>query len=335
MRKILVAGLVVVGLLLPVASFGGEPDIVLTKTVGLNPGSCATSNIITVTANTGFDVTYCYRAGNPWGNSTTYTQHVLVDSVLGPIELTNMGDFDLPDGQETVITQTATITQSVTNTAWWTAGPITVTASDTATVRRDADGDYLLDENDPRINVPDPTGCFYDVRTAKIIPGGSVVPSGTGVTMLNDGSATGCYQFLVDVGVADIVNLAVTPPEGCVLWPCPRQDPPFDPFADFDSNTPQAPCTPGGASGLTCVMGAFEDTPARPGFLTAGGCQPLAFAFDFDPGDGDVINNNIPLSCAQLMPVPAPVVSARGCAAVALVLGLIGLLALRRRSAQV
>jgi len=82
-------------------------------------------------------------------------------------------------------------------------------------------------------------------------------------------------------------------------------------------------------------MGAFEDTPARPGFLTAGGCQPLAFAFDFDPGDGDVINNNIPLSCAQLMPVPAPVVSARGCAAVALVLGLIGLLALRRRSAQV
>lgn len=108
------------------------PAIELTKTVGIDPNTCAASTTITVTAGT--DVTYCYRVLNTGG--ITLTQHNLDDSELG--NLLNGFNYALVPEGSAFLTETATITQTTTNTATWTAynpGPThTVTATAAATV---------------------------------------------------------------------------------------------------------------------------------------------------------------------------------------------------------
>jgi len=273
--------------------------------------------------------------GNPSSNSVVYDTHTLVDDMLGTIVITGTA---VTPGNELVITDTTTITQTTTNTATWEAvssnygNPIlTATAVDTARVVKDTDQDGIPDEDDPRPRIADPTGCFYDVLTGEIIPGGSVAAGGAGITLVDDGSSTGCYSYLVAPPTTNTVTLNITPPADCRLASCPREDPPA--FDAFDANNnPQSPCTPGGTSGLTCIMGAFEDG-GNPGFLTDAGCQPLAFELNYDDGDGDVINNNIPLVCGA--PTPAPAMSQRGYLWAVLLLVIVGIVALRRRTVRV
>jgi hypothetical protein len=100
-----------------------QPGIVLTKTVGLDAGTCATTDSISVPAGGGgTDVYYCYTVMNT-GN-ITLTTHDLVDDQLGTL-LTAFA-YDLAPGGsiDTVaagLTVSATITQTTVNSATWTA----------------------------------------------------------------------------------------------------------------------------------------------------------------------------------------------------------------------
>jgi hypothetical protein len=113
-----------------------NPAIALTKTVGTDPGMCATSDAIEVAFGT--VVYYCYTVTNT--GDVTLSLHDLDDDVLGTI-LTGLA-YDLTPGAsvDTVaagLTISATITQTTVNTATWTAyndATVTATASASATV---------------------------------------------------------------------------------------------------------------------------------------------------------------------------------------------------------
>ena len=91
------------------------PAIVLTKTVGLDPNVCATTDDITVPANT--DVTYCYEVENT--GSVTLNLHDLDDSELGNI-FTDLA-YTLTPGASVFVTQTTPIAVTTVNTGTWTA----------------------------------------------------------------------------------------------------------------------------------------------------------------------------------------------------------------------
>jgi hypothetical protein len=92
-----------------------NPQIELTKTVGLNPGFCADTDEISVTAGT--EVTYCYTVENT-GN-VVLNIHDLVDSELGV--LLDTFNYYLVPGASIFLTQEATINVTTVNTATWTA----------------------------------------------------------------------------------------------------------------------------------------------------------------------------------------------------------------------
>lgn len=115
------------------------PSVVLTKTVGLDSGTCATSNTLNVPAGGGgTDVYYCYEVTN--NGTITLSLHDLVDDQLGQL-LTGF-PYDLAPGEtiDTVgagLTFSATITQTTVNSATWTAfndSQTTASASASATV---------------------------------------------------------------------------------------------------------------------------------------------------------------------------------------------------------
>ncbi len=91
------------------------PSIVVTKTVGLNPAVCATTQEITVT--TGATVYYCYSVQNT-GN-ITLTTHDLTDSALGAI-LSGFA-YTLTPGASVFVTASAVLTQTTVNLAEWEA----------------------------------------------------------------------------------------------------------------------------------------------------------------------------------------------------------------------
>lgn len=116
----------------PVAA--GLPSIVLTKTVGTDGGSCATTTSTSV--GYGSTVYYCYTVQNT-GN-VTLTHHTLTDDVLGTV----LGPgfvYNLAPGASAFITESYVVmTDTITNNALWTAyisGTNTVaTATASATV---------------------------------------------------------------------------------------------------------------------------------------------------------------------------------------------------------
>lgn len=91
------------------------PTISVKKTVGLDPGVCATETNITIPATT--TVTYCYMVTNT--GPLTLTHHTLEDSELGM--LLNDFLFTLIPGASAYLTHTAIITETTTNVATWTA----------------------------------------------------------------------------------------------------------------------------------------------------------------------------------------------------------------------
>jgi hypothetical protein len=128
MRTTTIAATLLLALTLPLPVAAGwtpAKGISLEKTAGLDPGTCAGTNAITVTAGT--DVTYCYTMTNSTG--ITLSKHDLFDDKLGIILLD--ASIDVPPGGSTSVTQTATINTTTVNVATWTASEsiiITVTA---------------------------------------------------------------------------------------------------------------------------------------------------------------------------------------------------------------
>ncbi|MEW5986903.1 MAG: SBBP repeat-containing protein [Chloroflexota bacterium] len=109
----------------------GESPLVLEKTVGMDPNACATTEAIATYAGT--EVTYCFQATN--SGETLLRAHDLVDSHLGTIFTGRL--YDLEPGASVFVTRTTTVSESVVNTADWTAytGKGTPTmGSDTASV---------------------------------------------------------------------------------------------------------------------------------------------------------------------------------------------------------
>jgi hypothetical protein len=116
-------------------------SISLNKTVGLDPGVCATTDAITIPAGYGgTTVYYCYEVTNT--GTVALPLHTLDDSELGNI-FTDLA-YDLGPGEsvDTVaagLEISALITETTVNTAVWTAsipGGPSVTATDSATVTR-------------------------------------------------------------------------------------------------------------------------------------------------------------------------------------------------------
>lgn len=109
------------------------PDLSLIKTVGTDPGICATNQTITLPVGGG-EVTYCYKVTNT--GDVTLARHTLVDDQLGTI-LTNF-PYSLSPGASAFITKAAQITTTTMNVATWTGfnpGPVDVTSdTDTAVV---------------------------------------------------------------------------------------------------------------------------------------------------------------------------------------------------------
>jgi hypothetical protein len=108
------------------------PSITFNKTVGTDPGDCATAAAITVTAGT--LVTYCYEVRNT--GTLTLSRHTLSDTELGV--LLNNFPYNLSPGAAAFLTQSTIIATTTVNSASWTAfnpGPVDqVQDSDTATV---------------------------------------------------------------------------------------------------------------------------------------------------------------------------------------------------------
>lgn len=125
-------GLLIAFLAPAAAAIQDAAQISLEKTVGTDSGVCAPADSINVPFGT--DVTYCYEVTNT--GTLTLTVHDLEDSELGPI-LSGFS-YALVPGASAFLTQTINVTQTVVNSATWTAynpGPADIaTDIDVATV---------------------------------------------------------------------------------------------------------------------------------------------------------------------------------------------------------
>lgn len=113
------------------------PEIQMKKTVGTDPTTCASTDVITVTAGT--TVYYCYEATN--SGTITLTEHSLVDNQLGSLLSSSpitLNPSNVSNTNALGYTFSTMIVTDTVNTAVWTAsdGTLsnTVMATDYATV---------------------------------------------------------------------------------------------------------------------------------------------------------------------------------------------------------
>ena len=185
----------------------------------------------------------------------------------------------------------------------------------------DPDGDRVCNEScaadrdgdgDPDCSDFDPQGYIYCGDNGELVTGATIQVTGPGgVTLLEDGS-TGRYSFATD-GTPGHYTLVVTPPAGSPL---------------STDCTDQGTLDPTGGPNPT-VLGSGEQLSS--GALGSGACadNPYYLAFDLEPGDPVILNNNIPLqACAQPV-TEVPALSGWGLALLALFLGVAGLWAVR------
>jgi hypothetical protein len=104
--------------------------IELSKTVGTDDAACASTDEISVVANT--EVFYCYTVENTGG--VTMTVHDLDDDQLGT--LLDGFEYELAPGSSTSVTRSATIAEDTVNVATWSAtgGIEAASSTDSATV---------------------------------------------------------------------------------------------------------------------------------------------------------------------------------------------------------
>lgn len=120
------------------------PAIVMTKTVGTDPMTCATTD--TVTVPYGGTAYYCYSVENT-GN-VTLTHHTVTDDALGTV-LGPDAPYDLAPGATFAFTSThSVLTETVTAGATWTASvvgtAIVATATGSTTVNVGSPTDVAL-----------------------------------------------------------------------------------------------------------------------------------------------------------------------------------------------
>ncbi len=120
-----------------------RPEISLTKTLGTDPGVCATSDEIMVSPGT--DVTYCYEVENT--GDTAFTLSDLDDDQLG--NLFTGSAIPLYPGATYQHLQTVNISRTTTNIATWTASG-------------GADGATASAVSNPATVMMDPTEVFAD-----------------------------------------------------------------------------------------------------------------------------------------------------------------------------
>lgn len=107
-----------------------DPAIELRKTVGTDEAACATTDEISVVADT--EVFYCFTVENTGG--VTMTVHDLDDDKLGT--LLDGFEYKLAPGASTFVTRSATIAEDTVNVATWSAtdGSAIATSVDSASV---------------------------------------------------------------------------------------------------------------------------------------------------------------------------------------------------------
>ncbi len=204
-RLAFVAVLTVASLGLGVTSAPAAPlaaAIVLTKTASTAPTGCGATNTLTVFEGT--QVTYCYTVRNT--GDVTLTAHSLIDTQLGTI--LNAFAFSLAPGASTFITRTATLTQTTTNAATWTAsdGVVSVVAGSTATVTVTPAADVSISKTATPARVPVGGVLNYSIvvtntgpATATTVVVNDVLPSGLGSPVI-----------ATTLGTCSITNLVVT-----------------------------------------------------------------------------------------------------------------------------
>jgi len=111
----------------------GQPSIILTKTVGLDPAVCATSHEIGILNPR--NVTYCYQVTN--NGNVTLTLHTLGDTDSGRV--LSAFPYGLTPGSTVFVTRSAYISATTVNTATWVAynlgGVEMAVGTDTAKVK--------------------------------------------------------------------------------------------------------------------------------------------------------------------------------------------------------
>lgn len=145
-------------------------SIIITKTVGTEPGVCAATQAITVAPNT--SVTYCFTAFN--NGTITLTLHTLTDNRLGTIYFNH--SHALAPGASMFVTRTALLTQSVTNEATWIAS--------------DGGSNFPSDLDSATVNVVPPS-----IALAKTVGTNPSVCAATDeIAIQGDVDATYCYR---------------------------------------------------------------------------------------------------------------------------------------------
>lgn len=162
-----------------------------------------------------------------------------------------------------------------------------ISAGFTPDFDRDLIPDAVENAGSTSYDAVDPAGYFYDEATGESISGGLVVVSGPGaINIVDDGSATGYYSWLID-GTPGVYTMTVLPPGGYELSSTRLALPTLDP-------TGLTPDPYSIGSGDDDADGFIDDFSAS--------ANPFYLTFELASGDPFVINNNIPLS-AIVLPV--------------------------------
>lgn len=100
-------------------ALASAPGIQFTKTVGLSPVGCASTDTINIVGPT--TIIYCYSVKNT--GDVTFTRNTLIEGGIGP--LLNNIYLELSPGEFTYFTVTSFVTQTTVTTASWDAFDIT------------------------------------------------------------------------------------------------------------------------------------------------------------------------------------------------------------------
>lgn len=127
----------------------------------------------------------------------------------------------------------------------------------------------------------DPMGYIYCEETGQIITGGTISVSGPGTTLITQNGSAGSYQFYTD-GTPGVYTLTYTPPVNYSL---------------STSRLPGGTLDPTGQPDPYIIGSGSTDGVVLNNFTAA--ANPFYLSIDFELGDPEVFNNNIPLEgCA-------------------------------------